>query len=277
LETLYFENTVLFIKSPADSVVMLITFTRGTAMRNILVLATLSSFMISCATMKSWMGSSETPATQEQPKPTDPLDLSDADAAKENASSGQAAAEPAQEGAELSNHSDPYVAEAASDIAAQTQAPADNSSGDSHNLPQKTVNEEMERAAPSWKGDPTPAIANVAPEEPQVYNSSSFDSPRKGGKLPAKKMAAAKGKKEVAKKPKVDCKKVAKAGKKAKKNDVAFCKAEKKALAKAAAKKPKVDCKKVAKLGKKAKKPDVAFCKAEKKKKASKSRVASKN
>ncbi len=250
-------------------------------MRNLLVLATLSSFMISCATMKSWMGSSETPATQEQPKPTDPLDLSDPDAARNTPAAGgepQAAAEPAQDGAELSNHSDPYVAEAASDIAAQTQAPADNTAGDSQNLPQKTVNDEMNRAAPSWQGDPTPAIANVAPEEPPVYNSSSFDSPRKGGKLPAKKMAASKGKKEVAKKPKVDCKKVAKAGKKAKKNDVAFCKAEKKALAKAAAaKKPKVDCKKVAKLGKKAKKPDVAFCKAEKKKKANKSRVASKN
>lgn len=249
-------------------------------MRNLLVLATLSSFMISCATMKSWMGSSETPATQEQPKPTDPLDLSDADAARETPAAGgeqTAAAEPAQEGAELSNHSDPYVAEAASDIAAKTQGPADNTSGDSQNLPQKTVNEEMERAAPSWQGEPTPAIANVAPEEPAVYNSSSFDSPRKSTKLPAKKMAAAKSKKEVAKKPKVDCKKVAKAGKKAKKNDVAYCKAEKKALAKANAKKPKVDCKKVAKLGKKAKKPDVAFCKAEKKKKGSKSRVASKN
>ncbi|WP_413560282.1 hypothetical protein [Bdellovibrio sp. HCB209] len=241
-------------------------------MRNVLVLAALSSFMISCATMKSWMGSEEAPPTQEQPKVVDPLDLNDADSAErvtpasgEGESQASAEAPAAEEGAELSNHSDPYVAEAASDIAAQTQGPADNVAGDSQNLPQKVVNEEMSHSM-------------APPEPPQIYNTASnYDAPPKKSKKAAavapKKNA--KGKKEVAKKPKVDCKKVAKQGKKAKKPDVAFCKAEKK-KAIAAAKKPKVDCKKIAKLGKKAKKPDVAYCKAEKKKKASKSRVASK-
>ncbi|WP_413586650.1 hypothetical protein [Bdellovibrio sp. HCB274] len=258
-------------------------------MRNLLVLATLSSCLISCATVKSWMGSEEAPATQEQAKPTDPLDLADSESANAvtpSAGEETAAAPAAEEGAELSNHADPYVAEAAGDLASQSQAPAENYSGDSANLPQTAVNEEMDRSAPSWQGEPTPAIANVAPEEPQVYNtSSSYDAPKKSRKNIAKVLPAKKGKeKAVAKKPKIDCKKVAKQGKKAKKPEVAFCKAEKKALAKAkakdkgkavAGKKAKVDCKKVAKLGKKAKKPDIAFCKDEKKKK-SKNRVASK-
>ncbi|WP_413577596.1 hypothetical protein ACLVWU_04265 [Bdellovibrio sp. HCB290] len=257
-------------------------------MRNLLVLATLSSFLISCATVKSWMGSEEAPATQEQAKPADQLDLGDSESANAVTPPEETAAAPAaaEDGAELSNHADPYVAEAAGDLAAQSQAPAENYSGDSTNLPQTAVNEEMDRSAPSWQGEPTPAIANVAPEEPQVYNSSSsYDSPKKSKKNIAKSLPAKKGKeKAAAKKPKIDCKKVAKQGKKAKKPEVAYCKAEKKALAKAkakdkgkatAGKKAKVDCKKVAKMGKKAKKPDIAFCKDEKKKK-SKSRVASK-
>ncbi|MEK2690241.1 hypothetical protein [Bdellovibrio sp. GT3] len=259
-------------------------------MRNLLVLATLSSFMISCATVKSMMGSEEAPATQEQAKPTDPLELQDSESANlvtPPAAEETASAAAAEDGAELSNHADPYVAEAAGDLAAQTQGPAANHAGDSENLPQAAVNEEMDRSAPSWQGEPTPAIANVAPDEPQVYNtSSSYDSPKKSKKM-AKSLPAKKGKDKVAaKKPKIDCKKVAKQGKKAKKPEVAYCKAEKKALAKAkakdkgkgkavAGKKAKVDCKKVAKMGKKAKKPDIAFCKDEKKKK-SKNRVASK-
>ncbi|UYL07286.1 hypothetical protein B9G69_009535 [Bdellovibrio sp. SKB1291214] len=235
-------------------------------MRNVLVLAALSSLMISCASIKSMFGSSEeTPQTQEQPKPPDPLDLPDEDSAERVAPAPSAEGQPAQaaagNGAELSNHSDPAVAEAASELAAQTQSPANNISGVNENLPPKVINEEMRQS-----------YGHV--EAPPIYNTNSYaDAPAKKSKKAAIEKKS-KGKKEVAKKPKVDCKKVAKAGKKAKKTDVAYCKAEKKAQA--AAKKPKVDCKKVAKAGKKAKKADVAFCKAEKKKKGSKSRVASK-
>lgn len=237
-------------------------------MRNVLVLAALSSLMISCASIKSMFGSSEeAPQTQEQPKPPDPLDLSDADSAERVAPAPSEEGQPAQasagDGAELSNHSDPAVAEAASDLAAQTQSPANNISGENQNLPPKVINEEMRQS-----------YGQV--EAPPIYNTNSYADapPKKSKKSAAVEKKSPKGKKEVAKKPKVDCKKVAKAGKKAKKTDVAYCKAEKKAQA--AAKKPKVDCKKVAKAGKKAKKADVAFCKAEKKKKVSKSRVASK-
>lgn len=246
-------------------------------MKKIIILALMSSLLISCATLRDLVGESagQRPADQqanldgEQTAVNTSPDVGSAAASSEPTYSSNEMGDSSQAPMEVQQaeqqaaHAE-QMAEQRSTSELDAAAPESSASGSdgfyasTNTTPGMPTGEVEQVAAPEAPQMPTElpekgaswdqAAANATPES--SYEEPKYDKPAK------------KSSKKIAKKSKKE--KIAKNSKKSKRQ-IASAKKSKKY----AAKKSKADCKKIAKHSKKSNKKEIAMCKAEKRKVAS--------
>jgi hypothetical protein len=238
-----------------------------------IILASLCSLLVSCATLTSLTGGSETPSETAALEdgaaapPAQDLNLAPAGTVDQTYAS-QEVVEPGQ-------------------VAMEAQA-AEHQEIQASVMNEQRSNSELDAAAPETTTDAFAAggqasadVEQVLPEIPaelpqkQVaswshhssFTAGSYEEPKREKHSYKKSKKSTKSSMKAAKASKHDKKKIAKNSKKSKKHVAKHSKKSNKVVAK----KSKVDCKKIAKNSKKSSKREIASCKAEKKKVASKS------